>query len=146
VLASHEPCKGVSGVTAVLCTTDGKLVSGGRDGRILAWDTAAGAVAAELSGTGAAAAAAHRHGDSDGAPLTNAQVVCCLASPPPHSGPAAASSDPVLASGSWDTTARLWSVESGGQTQVLKGHAAAVLAVSFVRASSFWLRHVQSRD
>ena len=69
VLAGHQPCKGVNGVTALLCTQDGgQLVSGGRDGRILMWDCATRTVAVELS------AAGQRHGDSDGAPLTNAQV------------------------------------------------------------------------
>ena len=109
VLSGHVAKNGVPGVNAVLATADGRLLSGGKDGSIIAWDTAAAAPAGD---------ALVGHGDSSGATLTNQQVVSCLADVGAGR----------VASGGWDTTARLW--QPGGGQQALKAHTAAVLAVA----------------
>ena len=60
VLMGHTSAKGVNGVTALVSSSGGTLVSGGRDGRILSW---VDGTATEIAGS-----TGSHHGDASGKP------------------------------------------------------------------------------
>ena len=98
VLRFHE-----SAVNAVAILPDGRLVTGGEDGKIAIWRPGEAQPAQVLEGH-------------------TAPIVALAVSPDGH----------TLASASWDHTIRLWPL-AGGPARVLAGHQQSVNGVAFAR-------------
>ncbi|CAK9056082.1 unnamed protein product, partial [Durusdinium trenchii] len=105
LLSGHQRRAGVDGVLALAAVPGtGRLVSAGRDGRIIVWQD--GQEVADLKG----------HGENmEG---TNVHVVSALAM----------TKDGCLISGGWDKTVRLW--ENQSQKYMMTGHEIAINAVA----------------
>jgi WD40 repeat protein len=90
------------------------LASGGFDGIVRLWDVSTQKVLHKLQG--------HEH---------NVTITPFAFSPGVISSVAFSPDGSQLVSGSYDSTARLWSVASGKPLQVLTGHSSFVLCVAF---------------
>eukprot|EP00913_Durusdinium_trenchii_P025292 g23743.t1 len=112
LLSGHQRRAGVDGVLALAAVPGtGRLVSAGRDGRIIVWQD--GQEVADLKG----------HGENmEG---TNVHVVSALAM----------TKDGCLISGGWDKTVRLW--ENQSQKYMMTGHEIAINAVAGLRKHCF---------
>jgi cytochrome c len=97
VLRFHE-----SAVNAVAVAPDGRIVTGGEDGKIAVWQPGATAPATVLEGH-------------------TAPIVGLSVSP----------DGKTLASASWDRTVRLWALKGGAPPRVLEGHRQNVNGVAF---------------
>ena len=141
------PTTGAGGLRVVVDVGGGRVASGGLDGALRVWDVLSGVQVRQLPTRGGSVWCAAALGSSIVAtgqtsvmgeirlwsllPGAEAGVgvlrghtgtVCLLTVVPPVGGSEQARVQPLLASGSDDRSVRLWDVDAGTCTAVLKGH------------------------